>query len=103
MLLVFGANSYAVSFNSNPDQVKLVQFYPNPAISSITFEFARSVDKSYTLVIYNFIGKKVNEIVVNSSKINLTLDNNYYRGLYVFQLRDKTGQIVESGKFQVVK
>jgi hypothetical protein len=32
--------------------------------------------------------------------INLS---DFPRGVYVYQLRDKTGRIVESGKFQVSK
>lgn len=84
------------------DQVKMVRFYPNPASSTIYFEFPTNLDKSYSLHIYNFIGKKVNEFPINNNKISLSLDG-YYRGLYVFQLRDKAGNIVESGKFQVLK
>jgi len=83
-------------------QVKMVHFYPNPASSTIYFEFPSNLDKSYSLHIYNFIGKKVNELPINSNKITLSL-NGYYRGLYVFQLRDKAGNIIESGKFQVLK
>ncbi len=84
------------------DQIKMVQFYPNPASSTIYFEFPHNLDKKYTLHIYNFIGKKVNELPVNASKISVPLDG-YYRGLYVFQLRDRAGNIIESGKFQVLK
>jgi len=83
-------------------QVKMVHFYPNPASSTIYFEFPGNLDKSYSLHIYNFIGKKVNEFSITNSKISLSLDG-YYRGLYVFQLRDKAGNIIESGKFQVLK
>lgn len=43
------------------------------------------------------------EVRIVEPKIILTLDDNYYRGLYIFQLRDKDGRIIESGKFQVVK
>jgi hypothetical protein len=84
------------------DKVKIVQFYPNPASSIIYFEFPRNFDKSYSLHIYNFIGKKVAEFQITANKIGVSLDG-YYRGLYVFQLRDKTGNIIESGKFQVLK
>jgi len=27
----------------------------------------------------------------------------FYRGIYIFQLRDRNGRIVDSGKFQVSK
>ncbi len=35
-------------------------------------------------------------------KINIDLTD-FYRGVYIYQLRDRTGKIIDSGKFQVVK
>lgn len=87
--------------DANPAQVS-VKFYPNPAYSSINFDFDRKFDKSYSLVIFNFIGKKVYENKSINSRVNVNLDD-YFRGIYIFQLRDRNGQIVQSGKFQVVK
>lgn len=84
------------------DAVKTVKFYPNPAVNYINFEFTRNYDNSYSLVIYNFIGKKVEDIKVTDQKMIVSL-NDFYRGVYIFQLRDKQGSIVESGKFQVAK
>lgn len=85
-----------------PEKVK-VRFFPNPATSVINFEFSRSAPEAvYTLQVYNFIGKKVSEVVVVNNKTTLSLDN-YFRGVYIFQLKDRTGKIIESGKFQVVK
>lgn len=83
-------------------QVKVLKFYPNPATTFINFEFQKPVDKNYTLQIYNFLGKKVFEQIDLSQKNVVTL-NEFFRGVYIFQLRDRTGKIVESGKFQVVK
>ncbi len=83
------------------EPVKIVRFYPNPATSFITFEF-ENPDKSYTFQVYSFIGKKMVDEPVSSSKTTLSLES-YYRGLYIYQLRDKAGNIVGSGKFQVVK
>ncbi|MDQ6844813.1 MAG: T9SS type A sorting domain-containing protein [Bacteroidota bacterium] len=82
--------------------IKTVKFYPNPAASFINFEFLKSYDQSYTLQIYNFIGRKVAEIKPTDKKIVVSLTD-FYRGVYIFQLRDKQGSIVEAGKFQVVK
>jgi hypothetical protein len=48
------------------------------------------------------MGKKMEEFAPGSQIINLSL-NSFYRGIYIFQLRDKKGNIIESGKFQVVK
>lgn len=82
--------------------IKLVKYYPNPATSVINFEFPKQVDKNITLQIYNFIGKKVFEIT-NASQKNAIPLTEFYRGVYIFQLRDKAGRVVESGKFQIAK
>lgn len=82
--------------------VKTVKLYPNPAVSFINFEFLKDYDPSYSLEIYNFIGKKIAEIKPSDRKIMVPLTD-FYRGVYIFQLKDKQGNIVESGKFQVAK
>jgi len=82
--------------------VKVSRFYPNPASSVINFEFAADVDKTYTLQIYNFTGKKAFETPVSTDKIKVDLTS-FYRGLYFFQLRDRSGRVIETGKFQVVR
>jgi len=84
-------------------QTKIVKCYPNPAVSVINFEFASDVDKNYVLQIYSFTGKKMTEISLSANKITVTLNNDYYRGIYIYHLQDKSGRIIESGKFQVVK
>lgn len=82
---------------------KVSRFYPNPATTVINFEFDKSVDKSYSLLICNFLGKRMTEVRITESKVVINLDDQYYRGLYVYQLRDQSNRIVESGKFQVIK
>lgn len=81
---------------------KIVKFYPNPAVSYITFELDKdNINKTYSLQIYNFLGRKVYEAVVTSqTKVDLT---NFVRGLYIFQLKDQNGRVTESDKFQVNK
>ena len=81
---------------------KIVKFYPNPATSVINFDISKGVDNLYTMQLFNFMGRKVGETVANSEKISFLLDG-FYRGVYIYQLRDKSGKIVDSGKFQVVK
>ena len=82
---------------------KVTHFYPNPATTFINFTFDKSVDKSYSLQIFNFMGRKMSDNRITDAKITITLDDSYTRGLYVYQLHDQTGRIVESGKFQVSK
>lgn len=93
-----------VDYPSQPSllDIRIVKFYPNPATSVINFEFQKQADKNFTLQIYNFIGKKVFEIT-NISQKNAVPLTDFYRGVYIFQLRDKAGRVVESGKFQIAK
>ncbi len=86
--------------SADPSSVRVTKFYPNPAVSQITFDFDQSYDKSYSFQIFNFPGKKVFELTSITSRtvVNVT---DFYRGIYIFQLKDKTGKIIESGKFQV--
>lgn len=81
--------------------IKVARFYPNPASSVINFEF-KSADKNYSLQIYNFLGKKLYSQAITNTKLTIPLET-FFRGLYVYQLRDAAGNIVESGKFQVVR
>jgi Secretion system C-terminal sorting domain len=101
----------AINFTSfaqakNPAQgepvAKLIKPYPIPATTAINFEFQYGYDKSFSLQIYNFMGKKINEFKKMPPRLTMPLDD-FYRGIYVYQLRDRDGKIIDSGKFQVVK
>lgn len=87
---------------STTSDSRILRFYPNPAISFINFDFIKSYDNTHNLQIYNFMGRKVLDIKNTPSRIRISLQD-FYRGMYIYQLRDKNGQIIESGKFQVVK
>lgn len=105
--LTFFANAQMVksseqSFLSNNVQSKVVRFYPNPASSIINFEFSQPVQHDYILQVFNFVGKKVFELNAVLQKTTVPLTD-FYRGIYIFQLRDKSGRVIESGKFQVSK
>ena len=81
---------------------RIMKFYPNPATTFIKAEFQKNFNAGYSLQIINFIGKQVYEAKnVNSST---TLDlSTYTRGVYIYQLKDPSGKVIESGKFQVSK
>jgi hypothetical protein len=100
LFIGFSLVSKAQRINEQP--IKVVQCYPNPANTIITFEFGKNSDKNTLLCIYNFIGKRVEEIRVNNSRVIVNL-NQYFRGLYFYQLKNREGRVLESGKFQVVK
>ena len=108
LLMVFltatgvSAQSRVPGFPDN-GSVATVRFYPNPATSFITFEdFAKKYDKNYSIQLFNFLGKKVYEFNLADQK-NIVNLSDFFRGIYIFQLRDASGKILESGKFQVNK
>ena len=103
LTLVIILMSLGSAYSKPSTQVKVVKCYPNPATSVINFEFQMGGDKNSVLQIYSFSGKKMKDVAISSGKVTVILDNEYYRGIYIFQLRDKNGKIVETGKFQVVK
>ena len=101
--LLIGLTFTSFAQNKPGDPVaKLLKFYPNPASTSITFDFRHGYDKSYSFQIYAFMGKKVYELKNVSPQIKIVLDE-FYRGIYLYKLLDKNGKVIESGKFIVVK
>lgn len=106
LILLIGINFTSFAQTKNPAQgepiAKLIKPYPIPATTAINFEFLYGYDKTFSLQIYNFMGKKVNEFSKIPPMMTVPLDD-FYRGIYVYQLRDKDGKIIDSGKFQVVK
>jgi Secretion system C-terminal sorting domain len=81
---------------------KVMKSYPNPATSVINFDIAKGSDNFYTLQLFNFMGRKVGETIGSAERISFLLDG-FYRGVYIYQLKDRSGKIVDSGKFQVIK
>ena len=81
---------------------RIVKFYPNPATSFITFDLQKPIDKGCDIQVFNLLGKMVFEQknIPTRTTINLT---DYSRGVYIYQLRDRDGKILDSGKFQVSK
>ncbi|MBS1660264.1 MAG: T9SS type A sorting domain-containing protein [Bacteroidetes bacterium] len=101
LLTTFQAKSQARSPFPDNDH-KVTKFYPNPAVSYITFELVKESNKTYILQIYSFLGKKVKDVnnIVDKTTVNLSDLN---RGLYTFQLKDESGRITDSGMFQLNK
>lgn len=101
LLISARANSQVTSLLPDPE-VKIVKFYPNPAITFITFEIDKEPNKTYSLLIFNFMGKKVKEVsdVTFKTVVNVS---DLVRGIYIFQLKDQSGKVEDSGRFQVNK
>jgi hypothetical protein len=86
----------------DPEHKVVKKFYPNPAVSYIIFELDKEPNTTYRLEIFSFLGKMVKDIpdMVDHYTLNLS---DLTRGLYTFQLRDKSGRITDSGIFQLNK
>lgn len=84
------------------DGSPIVRFYPNPATTFVNFDMQGNYDKGYSIQVFNFLGRKMFEStnISQSTRLNLT---DFVRGVYIYQLRDRSGKVVESGKFQVSK
>lgn len=91
------------SASAEGSQVAVIRFYPNPATTVINFDFQKSYEQGYSLQIFNAIlGRKMFEQGNLPERISVNLSD-FPRGMYIYQLFDKSGRMVESGKFQVAK
>ncbi|MBD0331092.1 MAG: T9SS type A sorting domain-containing protein [Chitinophagaceae bacterium] len=82
--------------------VPIVRLFPNPATSFVTFDFDKDFQKGLSIQVYNFLGKKMYESANINQRTTINLSD-YTRGVYVYQIRDHSGKMIESGKFQVSK
>ena len=108
IILIIGINftSFAQSRPFNDEvglQSKVIKSYPNPASTVVNFEFQKGYNRFYSIQVLNSIGKKMFEAknIPSSLSINLK-EEKFYRGIYIYQLVDKNGAVVESGKILVV-
>ena len=98
-VLVAGQVKKTVSAEDNP---RMVNVYPNPARSFVRIQYRFSGPAPRNLVIFDFAGKKQFEMIQPGNNVYIDLAE-FRRGIYVFQFRDKNGQIIDSGKFHVEK
>lgn len=88
---------------SNGTQLKYIKTYPNPATTTVNIEFQKGYNRFYSLLILNSLGKKMYlaKFIPTTFIIDLRTEK-FYRGIYIYQLLDRTGAVVESGKILVV-
>jgi hypothetical protein len=102
-VLPFVSKAQTVSSFNNFENANLIKFYPNPATTFIQFDISDISNLSgATFKIFNFIGKKVYETNQLNERMVISL-NDFFRGVYIFQLADRNGRVLESSKFQVQK
>jgi hypothetical protein len=98
--------SFAQSRTSSTDgdaHMKIINIYPNPATTVVNFSFQKEYSRFYSIQILNSIGKNMYKAKNIPSFLSINLkDENFYRGVYIYQLLDRKGIVIESGKFLVV-
>ena len=80
----------------------IVRLYPNPATSFINLDLGIAGSRGFSIQVYSFLGRKMYEATNISQRITVNLTD-FNRGVYVYQLRDRSGKLLETGKFQVSK
>ncbi len=81
---------------------KVLRLYPNPATTYITFDFQKGHEKGLSIQVFSFLGRKMYESQNVNPRTTIDLAE-YNRGVYIYHLRDQSGKLIESGKFQVSK
>jgi hypothetical protein len=87
---------------SGQDEAKKLSLYPNPATSYITFDIQKNYQKGLTIIVFNFLGRKITERQSVNEKTLLSLTD-FTRGTYIYHLIDQSGRVIDTGKFQVTK
>jgi len=83
-------------------QVSYIRLYPNPATTIVNFDFQKGYDRGYSIQVFNLLGKVMYEQQNLPERASINLSQ-FSRGVYIYYLRDRSSQLLESGKFQVVK
>jgi hypothetical protein len=105
LITLLAAFSIRAQETRNPDPGafgKVVKLYPNPATTYIVFDLQKSNQKGLSIVVYNFLGKKMYETQNVSEKTTVTLTD-FARGVYIYHLTDQSGKVIDTGKFQVAR
>ena len=99
MLTLSSFAQSGIGSDNGSSQTKIIKSYPNPASSVVTFEFQRSYSRAYSIRVLNSIGKQVYEAQNMPSSLRIDLrEEKFYRGIYIYQLVNKYGVVIESGK-----
>jgi hypothetical protein len=77
-----------------------VDVYPNPASTEVNFRVTG--ENTHSLEVFDITGKKVNTYAVKDNEASVNTAS-YPAGLYLYQLKDKDGNMVKVGKFSVAR
>jgi hypothetical protein len=91
------------SLDNTAAQLKYIKTYPNPASTEVNLVFQTGYNRNFSIQILNSIGKKMYEAKYIPSFLTINLkEQRFYRGIYIYQLLDRNGTVIESGKILVV-
>jgi hypothetical protein len=84
----------AVTNWSNGDYIKV---YPNPVVTNMQVDYKLGMQRELTLKVYDMSGREVltQEKVKSGDQVNIS---SLLRGIYQYQLLDKTGKLLMDGK-----
>jgi Secretion system C-terminal sorting domain len=108
LIILFGINFTAFAqssaeLESAGMQVKFLKTYPNPASTVVNFVFQKGYNRNYSIQILNAIGKQMYRAKYIPASLSIDLkEQNFFRGIYIYQLLDRNNIVVESGKILVV-
>jgi uncharacterized protein (TIGR02145 family) len=98
------SNKEMMAIEPNPADIskEKVLIYPNPTEGNITVKWDNYYDRRLILTIYNSLGSPVKKVEVEPSINQIQLDlNNNQNGLYLLELRDMNGIIIN--RLRIVK
>ncbi|HXB13514.1 MAG TPA: T9SS type A sorting domain-containing protein [Bacteroidia bacterium] len=72
--------------------------YPNPCTTQITFKYGTEFAKY--IVVFDITGRQVVETTMENGSVSLNTSV-YAKGIYLFQVNDKSGNMLDRGKFLV--
>ena len=77
-----------------------VNVYPSPATTEVNFQISSLSTPIIRADIYDITGQKVNSYGIRNNFLSMSTQG-YAAGLYFYQLYDKNGSLLKSGKFSI--
>jgi hypothetical protein len=95
--VVFKASANVVTSVTNYSNGDYVRTYPNPVISLMQVDYKLGMQRELTLKLYNMSGREVLEQkkLKSGDRVNMS---GLLRGIYQYQLIDKTGKLLNAEK-----
>jgi len=76
-----------------------IKLYPNPVNSISTLEWNGNNGKTFTLIIYNYLGEKIKIVTTKSQAIEIN-KSDFLKGIYFYRLTSNKEQI-SVGQFEI--